>query len=145
MSEQALPTLEDAKKYYKLVNVDGMPKKLAATQLSIKRRNVSDTVKVVENSEVYKLVFSTADQAMRAELKKEVSRLKVAQIRAYKKLLDKGEEMMEQGDSMDAMIKAQENQRRNINMDVIERTSDWDGEGRNKLDHGDALAGVIIS
>lgn len=144
MSNQSKPTLEDTKKYYQLVVLDKMEKEEAVKQLSIKRRHYNDVVRLIENSDEYKLVAATLDQANRAQLRDELMELKRAKVKAYKSLLNKGEELMGETGNVDEQIRAQENQRRNLDVDVIERSSAWDGDSRNKIDHGDVMEGVII-
>lgn len=139
------PTLEDAKKYYQLVVLERLSKENAAKQLSIKRRHIHDVIRVVETSDMYKLVSATMDQAMRSELKEELTELKKAKVYAYKSLLHRGEELMDSTTTHDEQLRAQENQRRNLDVDVIERSASWDGDTRNQVDHGDILEGVILS
>lgn len=144
MAQQNHPSLEDVKKYYQLVKLEKKSKEEAASQLEFRRRHTSDAVKIIENSDLYKMVSAAMDQATRTQLREEMTELKRAKVKAYKSLLDKGEEIMGEAENLEAQLKAQENQRRNLDVDVIERSRDWDGDTRNQQDHGDALEGVII-
>ena len=127
-----------AREYYDKVK-SGVPKKEAALAV-VGHKNP----KKIEESDEYLAIVAAASQLEKQELKKEIEQIKKKQIKSYSNLLDKGEELMEQAETVQDKIAAQANQRANLTTGVLESALAWDGEDRNKNDLGDVLEGVIV-
>lgn len=98
----------------------------------------------VEKTPEYLAIVSAASQVEKEELRKEIEQLKRKQIKSYSNLLDKGEELMEEAESLQDKLAAQNNQRANLSTGIISEALAWDGEDRNQNDLGDILEGVIV-
>lgn len=98
----------------------------------------------VEKTPEYLAIVSAASQVEKEELKKEIEQVKRKQIKSYSNLLDKGEELMNEAETVEDKIRAQANQRANLTTGVVSEALAWDGEDRNKNDLGDVLEGVIV-
>lgn len=127
-----------AREYYDLVQ-GGAAKKDAALA-TFKKRDV----KMIETSPEYLAIVSAASQVEKAELRKEVEALKRKQVKTYSNLLDKGNELMDEANTVEEKIAAQANQRANLTTGVLDSAIAWDGEDRNQNDLGDVLEGVIV-
>ena len=98
----------------------------------------------VEKTPEYLAIVSAASQVEKEQLKKEIEQVKRKQIKSYSNLLDKGEELMNEAETVEDKIRAQANQRANLTTGVVSEALAWDGEDRNKNDLGDVLEGVIV-
>lgn len=78
------------------------------------------------------------------QLKVEIEQAKRKQLRSYTRLLDKGEELMDEAQTTEEKIAAQANQRANLSTGVVSEAVDWAGENRNQMDGSNILEGVII-
>lgn len=128
-----------AREYYEMVQGGASKEEAALTVLGTK------SAKKLESSPEYMAVIAAVSMAQKEGLKKDIEEIKRKQIKSYSNLLDKGEELMEQADTIEAQIIAQKNQRENLSTGVVESAIAWDGEDRNQEDLGDVLDGVIIS
>lgn len=127
-----------AKEYYDRTTA-GEDKKTVALEL-FGRKNI----KTIEEMPEYTVISSIGAQLQREELKKDIEAMKRKQLKSYSKLLDKGEELMDEAGTLEEKVIAQRNQRENLTTGVVERAIAWDGADRNQLDSGDVLEGVII-
>lgn len=127
-----------AKEYYDRTTA-GEDKKTVALEL-FGRKNI----KTIEEMPEYTAISSIGAQLQREELKKDIEAMKRKQLKSYSKLLDKGEELMDEAGTLEEKVIAQRNQRENLTTGVVERAIAWDGADRNQLDSGDVLEGVII-
>lgn len=125
-----------AREYYDKVQ-SGTPKEEAALAVYGKKTSVEKTPE-------YLAIVSITSQLEKEELKKEIEAVKRKQIKSYSTLLDKGEELMNEAETVQDKIAAQENQRRNLSTGVVSEAISWDSEDRNSNDLGDVLDGVII-
>lgn len=98
----------------------------------------------IEKSPEYLAIVSAASQVEKEKLKHEIEQVKRKQIKSYSDLLDKGQELMNEAESVEDKIRAQANQRANLSTGVVTEAIAWDGEDRNKNDLGDVLEGVIV-
>lgn len=126
-----------AREYYDQV-VGGTPKEEASLAIYGKK-NCS-----VEKTPEYLAIVSAASQVEKQELRKDIEQLKRKQIKTYSKLLDKGDEIMDQAETLQDKLAAQANQRANLSTGVVSEAIAWDGEDRNQNDLGDILEGVIV-
>ena len=127
-----------AKEYYDRTTA-GEDKKAVALELFGRK-----TIKTIEEMPEYTVISSIGAQLQREELKKDIEAMKRKQLKSYSKLLDKGEELMDEAGTLEEKVIAQRNQRENLTTGVVERAIAWDGADRNQLDSGDVLEGVII-
>lgn len=125
-----------ARKYYDLVH-SGTPKADAA-------RSVKIPVAVVEKSPEYMAIINAVAQLEREQLKHELEATKRKQLHSYSRLLDEGEKLMDEAESVEDRIRAQANQRDNLNVGVVSEAIAWNSEDRNSSDYGDVLDGVIL-
>lgn len=102
------------------------------------------SIEKIENSPEYLAVVSAASQVEKEQLKKELEQVKRKQIKSYSKLLDNGEALMDEAETIDDKIKAQANQRANLTTGIVTEAVSWDGEDRNKNDSGNILEGIIV-
>ena len=98
----------------------------------------------VEKTPEYLAIVSAASQVEKQELKQEIEKIKRKQIKSYSDLLDKGQELMDEAETVQDKIAAQANQRANLSTGVVENAISWDSEDRNQNDLGDVLEGVIV-
>ena len=98
----------------------------------------------IEHTPEYLAIVSAASQVEKQELKKEIEQAKRKQLRSYSRLLDKGEELMDEAETVQEKIAAQANQRANLSSGIVDSAIAWDGEDRNQNDIGDVLEGVIL-
>lgn len=134
-------SLKDAKDYIALT-ISGTSKKDAALQ--VLGRNDPQTIRTMENSEAYSILYNTMANNHKLALAVELQNIQKETLKAQSKLLAQGNEMMDEAETLDDKIKAQENQRRNLESSVVDRAEDWAGPDRNKA-AGDILDGIIIS
>ena len=127
-----------AREYYDRTTA-GEDKKTVALEL-FGRKNI----KTIEEMPEYTAISSIGAQLQREELKKDIEAMKRKQLKSYSKLLDKGEELMNEAGTLEEKVIAQRNQRENLTTGIVERAIAWDGADRNQLDSGDVLEGVII-
>lgn len=129
--------LEDAKKYISLT-LQGESKRKAAA-------SVHSTYREIEKSEAYKLLHTTMANAHHLQLTKDLQDLQTKTVKAQAELLDQGSALLNQAETLDDKLKAQENQRRNLETTVIERASSWNGPDRNHdANEASILEGVIL-
>lgn len=135
--------LKDAKDYIALT-LEGKSKKDAALQ--VLGRNDPQTIRTMENSEAYQILINTMANNHKVALASQLQDIQTKTLKAQADLLDQGSQMMAEAETLDDKIKAQENQRRNLETSVVERAEDWAGVNRNK-DAGaaDILDGIVIS
>lgn len=126
-----------AREYYDQV-AGGTPREEASLAIYGKK-NCS-----VEKTPEYLAIVSAASQVEKQELRKDIEQIKRKQIKTYSKLLDKGEEIMDQAETLQDKLAAQANQRANLSTGVVTEAIAWDGEDRNQNDLGDILEGVIV-
>lgn len=129
--------LEDAKKYISLT-LQGESKRKAAAA-------VHSTYREIEKSEAYRLLHTTMVNAHQLQLTKDLQDLQTKTVKAQAELLDQGSALLNQAETLDDKLKAQENQRRNLETTVIERASSWNGPDRNHdANEASILEGVIL-
>lgn len=126
-----------AREYYDRTT-GGEDKKAVALELFGKKGSQ------IEKTPEYLAIVSAASQVEKQELKKEIEQIKRKQVRAYSTLLDKGEELMNEAESMQDKLAAQQNQRANLKTGVVSEAIAWDGEDRNQDSMGDVLEGIVI-
>lgn len=127
-----------AREYYD--RVQGGEDRTSAALTVYGKKNVQK----IEQYPEYLAVVSAAAQVEKEQLKKEIEQAKRKQLRSYSKLLDKGEELMEEAKTTQDKIAAQANQRANLSTGVVSEAISWDGENRNQMDANGILEGVII-
>lgn len=99
-----------------------------------------------EHSDDYQFLLVTLNDNTREQIKKELDQVKLKKVRSYSKLISDGDELIEQAKqdgSLDSVAKAQENQRRNLGMQLVQEAEDWAGENRNQQSN-DILDAIII-
>ena len=132
--------LKDAKDYIALT-LAGKSKKDAALQ--VLGRNDPQTIRTMENSEAYSILYNTMANNHKLALAVELQNIQKESLRAQSKLLQTGNDLIDQAETIDDKIKASENQRRNLESTIVDKAEDWAGPDRNKA-AGDILDGVII-
>ena len=136
-------SLKDAKDYSALT-IAGQSKKDAALQ--VLGRNDPQTIRTMENSEAYQILINTMANNHKVALAAELQNIQTQTLKAQSKLLEQGNQMMDEAETLDDKIKAQENQRRNLETSVVDRAEDWAGINRNKdANSSDILDGIVIS
>ena len=133
--------LKDAKDYIALT-LQGKSKKDAA--LAVFGKNDPQTIRTVEHSEAYSILYNTMANNHKVALAVELQNIQKESLRAQSKLLQTGNDLIDQAETIDDKIKASENQRRNLESTIIDKAEDWAGPDRNKA-AGDILDGIIIS
>lgn len=98
----------------------------------------------IEKTPEYLAIVSAAAQVEQEQLRHDIEKIKRKQIKSYSKLLDKGEELMDEAETLQDKIAAQSNQRANLSTGIVSEAIAWDGEDRNQNDLGDVLEGVIV-
>lgn len=126
-----------AREYYDKVK-GGTPREEASLAIFGKKKLT------IEETPEYLAIVSAASQVERAELRKEMEQVKRKQLQSYSNLLDKGEALMDEAETLQDKIAAQANQRANLSSGVIDSALAWNGEDRNQADGGDILEGVIV-
>lgn len=121
-----------AREYYDKVTAGGDRKKVA--------KDLGVTI-AIERSPEYRAIITAMADLERDQLKYELEMTKRRQLHAYTKLLDKGEELMEQAKTTEEMIKAQSNQRANLQSGVVDDAATWEIPSTNT---GNVLDGVVI-
>lgn len=134
--------LKDAKDYIALT-LEGKSKKDAALQ--VLGKNDPQTIRTMENSEAYQILINTMANNHKVALAAELQNIQTATLKAQSKLLEQGNQMMDEAETLDDKIKAQENQRRNLETSVVDKAQDWAGPGRNKDATDNLLEGIVIS
>lgn len=135
--------LKDAKDYIALT-LEGKSKKDAA--LEVLGRNDPQTIRTMENSEAYQILINTMANNHKVALAAELQNIQTQTLKAQSKLLEQGNQMMDEAETLDDKIKAQENQRRNLETSVVDKAEDWAGINRNKdASASDLLEGIVIS
>lgn len=133
-------SLKEAKDYIALT-IAGQSKKDAALQ--VLGRNDPQTIRTMENSEAYSILYNTMANNHKLALAVELQNIQKESLRAQSKLLQTGNDLIDQAETIDDKIKASENQRRNLESTIVDKAEDWAGPDRNKA-AGDILDGVII-
>lgn len=126
-----------AREYYDRT-AGGEDKKTVALELFGKKGSQ------IEKTPEYLAIVSAASQVEKQELKQEIEKIKRKQIKSYSDLLDKGQELMDEAETVQDKIAAQANQRANLSTGVVENAISWDSEDRNQDDLGDVLEGIIV-
>lgn len=134
--------LKDAKDYIALT-LQGHSKKDAALQ--VLGRNDPQTIKTMENSEAYQILYNTMVNSHKLTLARDLQSLQLKMVKAQSDLIDQGSVLIDEATSLDEKLKAQENQRRNLDSSLIERSSSWNAPDRNKGAEDSFLEGVIIN
>lgn len=132
--------LKDAKDYIALT-LQGKSKKDAA--LAVLGKNDPQTIRTMENSEAYSILYNTMANNHKLALAVELQNIQKESLKAQSKLLQTGNDLIDQATTLDDKIKASENQRRNLESTIVDKAEDWAGPDRNKA-AGDILDGVII-
>lgn len=137
MKHRSLVQIRD---FYTRMQVDGE----AATNaykaaFGVKSASSSDIQKIVTSDE-YNMIAAAVDKVVAENLQREIRRTQAKKIRMYSSLLDRGQDLIESAETHDEKIAAQENQRKNLQVDFIDVFAD----NRNQQDYGDALDGIII-
>lgn len=127
-----------ARQYYE--RVQGGEDKTSAAITVYGKKNVQN----IEQCPEYLAIVSAATQVEKEQLKKEIEQAKRKQLRSYSKLLDKGEELMEEAKTTQDKIAAQANQRANLSTGVVSEAISWDGENRNQMDTSNIMEGIIL-
>lgn len=127
-----------AREYYDRVG-GGEDKKSAALAV-IGKKNF----KQIEDWDEYKTIVAIGSQLEKEQLREEIEQVKRKKIHAYSNLLDKGEELMNEAETTKDKIIAQNNQRANLSIGVVEDAIAWDSADRNQNDMGDILEGVVL-
>lgn len=136
-------SLKDAKDYIALT-ISGTSKKDAA--LAVLGRNDPQTIRTMENSEAYQILINTMANNHKVALASQLQDIQTQTLKAQSKLLEQGNQMMDEAETLDDKIKAQENQRRNLETSVVDKAEDWAGINRNKdANSSDILDGIVIS
>lgn len=136
-------SLKDAKDYIALT-ISGTSKKDAALQ--VLGHNDPQTIRTMENSEAYQILINTMANNHKVALASQLQDIQTQTLKAQSKLLEQGNQMMDEAETLDDKIKAQENQRRNLETSVVDRAEDWAGINRNKdASSSDILDGIVIS
>lgn len=133
--------LKDAKDYIALT-LQGKSKKDAA--LAVLGKNDPQTIRTMENSEAYSILYNTMANNHKLALAVELQNIQKESLKAQSKLLQTGNDLIDQATTLDDKIKASENQRRNLESTIVDKAEDWAGPDRNKA-AGDLLDGIIIS
>lgn len=133
--------LKDAKDYIALT-LQGKSKKDAA--LAVLGKNDPQTIRTMENSEAYSILYNTMANNHKLALAVELQNIQKESLRAQSKLLQTGNDLIDQAETIDDKIKASENQRRNLESTIVDKAEDWAGPDRNKA-AGELLDGIIIS
>lgn len=135
--------LKDAKDYIALT-LQGTSKKDAALQ--VLGKNDPQTIRTMENSEAYQILINTMANNHKVALAAELQNIQTQTLKAQSKLLEQGNQMMDEAETLDDKIKAQENQRRNLETSVVDKAEDWAGINRNKnANESDILDGIVLS
>lgn len=134
-------SLKDAKDYIALT-LQGKSKKDAA--LAVLGHNDPQAIRTMENSESYKLLYNTMVNNQKVQMVKELNSLQNKTIKAQAELLDQGSKLMNEATSFEEKVQAQENQRRNLDTQIIERATTWNGPDRNQTDDNNFLEGIIV-
>lgn len=127
-----------AREYYDRVE-GGEDKKSAALAVIGKK-----TFNKIEEWPEYKTLVAIGSQLEKDKLRVEIEQLKRKKIKSYSNLLDKGEELMNQADTLESKVIAQKNQRANLSVGVVEDAIAWDSADRNQNDMGEVLEGIIL-
>lgn len=134
--------LKDAKDYIALT-LQGHSKKDAA--LTVLGKNDPQTIKTMENSEAYQILYNTMVNSHKLTLARDLQSLQLKMVKAQSDLIDQGSALIDEATSLDEKLKAQENQRRNLDSSLIERSASWNAPDRNKGAEDSFLEGVIIN
>ena len=132
-------SLKDAKDYIALT-LSGASKKDAA--LKVLGTTDSQAIRTMENSDAFKLLRTTMENNHQLQLTRA---LQTKTLKAQAELLDQGSALLNQAQTIEEKIQAQENQRRNLENSVIDHAQSWAGPDRNKdASEASILDGVII-
>ena len=135
-------SLKDAKDYIALT-LSGASKKDAARK--VLGHNDPQAIRTMENSDAFKLLRTTMENNHQLALTHELQTLQTKTLRAQAELLDQGSALLNQAQTVEEKIQAQENQRRNLETSVIDHAANWAGPDRNKdASEASILEGIII-
>lgn len=127
-----------AREYYDRVGKGENKKEVALALYG--RKNTRD----IESTPEYLAIVAASSQVEKEALRRDIEQVKRKQIKAYSKLIDKGEELMDEAKTTQDKILAQQNQRANLSTGVISEAIAWDGENRNQNDYGEIMEGIIV-
>ena len=96
--------LKDAKDYIALT-LEGKSKKDAA--LAVLGRNDPQTIRTMENSEAYQILINTMANNHKVALASQLQDIQTQTLKAQSKLLEQGNQMMDEAETLDDKIKAQ--------------------------------------
>lgn len=135
-------SLKDAKDYIALT-LQGTSKKDAAVK--VLGHGDPQAIRTMENSDAFKLLQTTMVNNHQLQLTRELQTLQTKTLKAQAELLDQGSALLNQAQTVEEKIQAQENQRRNLETSVIDHAQSWAGPDRNKdASEASVLEGIII-
>lgn len=132
-------SLTQIKEFVRRTQIDGEPEGKAAKEIF----HVSEPYQLIRSlkeTDDYNMMLEAVVKSMSLMAQKEFESLQLKKIRAQSDLIDRGNELMNEAETLKDKIRAQQNQRENISIqqDIYSST-------RNQQDFGDVLEGVIIS
>lgn len=132
-----------AKQYYSLVKEEGLPKAEAA-QAVVGKNGVS--AGAIERSKEYRAVVDAIEESKKRDLRKAATELRKRQLAAYNSLLVAGQRVLRDAETLEEKLAAQENQRKNLELEIVDRTENSVAEPTPSAvaDAPDILEGVII-
>lgn len=139
-----MANLTQIKDFVVKTNVDGLSER-DAYKLVFKEKATPATLRNLRESEDYAFVANAVRNVHRKETLDEIDKLKLKKAKSYSSLLDAGNELLNLASStkdVETIAKAQENQRRNLAVSVIEDADNW-GFDTSSADY-DVLEGVIV-
>lgn len=135
-------SLKDAKDYIALT-LQGTSKKDAALQ--VLGHNDPQAIRTMENSDAFKLLQTTMVNNHQLQLTRELQTLQTKTLKAQAELIDQGSALLNQAQTLEEKIQAQENQRRNLGTNIIDHAQSWAGPDRNhNANEASILEGIII-
>lgn len=133
-------SLKDAKDYIAL-KLNGSSKKEAA--LAVLGKNDPQTIKAIESSESYNILYNTMVNNQKLKVAQELHDIQLKTLKAKAELIEKGSELLSTAETLDDKIKAQENQRRNLDTSILSTAEDWAAPTRNQTEDN-YLEGIIL-
>lgn len=130
--------LKTVKEYCDLI-VAGTPRTKAAKEVF----GSTSALAKVEESDEYRVLLPAVQDRVRKELNDEVEKLQKKKLASYHKLLDEGNSLIDNASSSKEKMQAQENQRRNLAVPLVEQAESWNSMNRNQ-EKNDVLEGIII-
>lgn len=133
-------SLVQIKDFVRRTQIDGEPEGKVYREIF----NVSDPYPALHHlkeSEDYSLMLEALVKSTQLAAQKEYEHLQLKKVRAQADLIDRGSDLLNEAETLDEKIKAQENQRKNLSID---NTVDIYASNRNQQDYGDVLEGIIL-